>query len=200
MIRNNKNQNNKRKRHNESQSEDDIITSYKRTRKSILSTSESEEQNSTKSEKNIFDIAWTTEPARPKLHQFSKRNSGIRVPISHSTSILDYFQLFFSESFVEFIVKTTNDYEECINNNNAPSPSRGTSLAEMYRFLCIKMLMSRNKKLSHSEYWANDELLRSRIFGEIMSRDRFLYLLKILHFNTNDTQANVDRLYKIREI
>ena len=200
MIRNNKNQNNKRKRHNESQSEDESVISYKRTRKSILSTSESEDQNSKKSGKNILDITWTTEPARLKLHHFSKRNSGIRVPISHSASILDYFQLFFSESFVEFIVKTTNDYEECINNNNAPSPSRGTSLDEMYRFLCIKMLMSRNKKLSHSEYWANDELLRSKIFGEIMSRDRFLHLLKILHFNTNDMQANVDRLYKIREI
>jgi len=67
-----------------------------------------------------------------------------------------------------------------VDNNNALTPSRGTSFAEMYRFLCIKILMSRNKKLSHSEYWANDELLRTRIFGEIMSRDQFLYLLKIL--------------------
>jgi len=60
--------------------------------------------------------------------------------------------------------------------------------------------MSRNKKLSHSEYWANDELLRTRIFGEIISRDRFLYLLKILHFNTNDMQANGDRLHKIWKV
>lgn len=101
---------------------------------------------------------------------------------------------------MEFIVNRTNDYEKRVNNNNALTPSRGTSLAEMYRFLCIKMLMTRNKKLSHSEYWANDKLLRTKIFDEIMSRDRFLYLLKILHFNSNDIQANDDRLYKIREI
>jgi len=138
MIRNNKNQNNKRKRYNESQSEDDRIISYNRIKRNILSTSESEEQNSTL-EKDILDITWTTKPARPKVHKFSRRNSGIRVPICYSASILDYFQLFFSENFVEFIVNTTNDYEKRVDNNNALTPSRGTSLAEIYRFLCIKM-------------------------------------------------------------
>lgn len=199
MIRNNRNQNNKNQ-HIESQSEDEIIISYNRIRRNILSTSESEKQNSTTSEKRILDIRWTTEPARPKIHKFSPHNSGVKVPISYSASILDYFQLFFSENFVKFIVNTTNDYEKRVDNNNVLKPSRGTSVAEIYRFLSIKMLMSRNKKLSHFEYWSNDKLLRNRIFGEIMSRDRFLYLLKILHFNTNDVQANGDRLYKIREI
>jgi len=150
MIRNNKNQNNKRKRHNESQSEDDRIISYNRIRRNILSTSESEEQNSTTPEKDILDITWTTKSVQLKVHEFSRRNSGIR-PISYSASILDYFQLFFSENFVEFIVNTTNDYEKRVDNNNALTPSRRISLAEMYGFLCIKMLMSRNKKLSHSE-------------------------------------------------
>lgn len=59
--------------------------------------------------------------------------------------------------------------------------------------------MSRNKKLSYCEYWSNDELLKSKNFGE-MSRDRFLYLLKILHFNTNNVTSDSDKLYKIREI
>ncbi|CAK9801673.1 hypothetical protein ANTQUA_LOCUS2957 [Anthophora quadrimaculata] len=59
--------------------------------------------------------------------------------------------------------------------------------------------MSRNKKLSYDEYWSNDELLKSNIF-EVMSRDRFLYLLKILHFNSNEVTADTDKLCKIREI
>jgi len=118
MIRNNKNQNNKRKRHNESQSEDDRIISYNKIRKNILSTSEFEEQNSTTPEKDILYITWTTKPARPKVHsELSRQNSGIRVPINYSASILNYFQLFFSENFVEFIVNTTNDYEKRIDNN-----------------------------------------------------------------------------------
>lgn len=70
----------------------------------------------------------------------------------------------------------------------------------MYCFLALKLLMSRNKKLTYSEYWSNDKLLRSNIFGEVISRDRFLYLLKILHFNTNIVTVDVDKLYKIREI
>lgn len=69
MIRNNQNQNNNKNQHNESQSEEDKIISYNRIRRNILSTSESEEQNSTTPEKDISDITWTTEPARPKVHE-----------------------------------------------------------------------------------------------------------------------------------
>ncbi|EFN85041.1 PiggyBac transposable element-derived protein 4, partial [Harpegnathos saltator] len=104
------------------------------------------------------------------------------------------------ENFVNFIVGTTNDYRNSVDKDVNMINCRDTALPEIYCFLAIKLLMSRNKKLSYSEYWSNDELLKSKIFGQVMTRDRFLYLLKILHFNTNKVTADTDKLYKIQEI
>lgn len=70
----------------------------------------------------------------------------------------------------------------------------------MYCFLTLKLLMLQNKKLSYSEYWRNDKLLRSDIFVKVISRDYLLYLLKILHFNMNNATGDIDKLFKIREI
>lgn len=110
-----------------------------------------------------------------------------------------FFKLFCSENFINFIVGTTNDYRSRIDGDANTINSRNASLPEIYCFLAIKLLLSRNKKLSYYD-WSNDELLKSKIFGEVMSRDQFLYLLKILHFNTNKVTADSDKLYKIREI
>jgi len=163
-------------------------------------TPEYEEDCSSKSEKDLTDIRWASDLFQPTFHKFNSQHSGIKASIRYSASILDYFQLFCSEDFISFIVGTTNSYCSSLDKNHNTINSQNTSLPEMYCFLALKFLMSRNKKLKYSEYWSNDKLLRCNIFGEVMSRDRFLYLLKILHFNTNIVTADVDKLYKIREI
>ncbi|CAK9809115.1 PiggyBac transposable element-derived protein 4 [Anthophora quadrimaculata] len=61
------------------------------------------------------------------------------------------------------------------------------------------MLMPRSKKLSLKEYWLTDELLKSGIFRKIMSRDRYMMLLQMLHFNDNSTTTD-DPLAKIRPV
>jgi len=60
------------------------------------------------------------------------------------------------------------------------------------------MLMARNKKLEISDYWSINPLLHQSIFGQHMSRDRYLLLLRILHFSNIDDQIPGDRLSKIR--
>ncbi|CAK9809208.1 PiggyBac transposable element-derived protein 4 [Anthophora quadrimaculata] len=172
----------------------------KRFRQIISSMSESEEDTSTESGRNLPEITWTKELFRPTIHKFSSKHSGIKASISYSASILEFFQLFCSENFINFIVSTTHDYRNNLDENTNNVNYQSTSVPEMYCFLAVKLLMSRNKKLTCSEYWSNDILLKSNIFGEVMSRDRFLYLLKILHFNTNNVTADTDKLYKIREI
>ena len=76
--------------------------------------------------------------------------------------------------------------------------SDGTGLAELYCFFAMSLL-TRNKKLSLAEYWSKDKLLRSDIFGELMTRDRYFKLLQMLHF-TDDVGHTNDRLYKIRNV
>ena len=64
--------------------------------------------------------------------------------------------------------------------------------------MAISLLMTRNKKLLLPEYW-KDKLLKSDIYGEIISRGRRLLLLQILTFSDNIV-SNSDLLRRIRNI
>jgi hypothetical protein len=72
-------------------------------------------------------------------------------------------------------------------------------LSELYCFFAVSLLMTRNKKLSLPEYWNKDILLRSDIFGEIMARDRYFMLLRMIHF-THELGRTDDRLIKKNKI
>ncbi|CAG5123999.1 unnamed protein product, partial [Candidula unifasciata] len=70
----------------------------------------------------------------------------------------------------------------------------------IFFFFAVCLLMPRTKKLKINEYWTKDCLLRTPMFGEIMSRDRFLLLLRMLHFSDNNADAGGDKLFKIRHV
>jgi len=54
-----------------------------------------------------------------------------------------------------------------------------------------------SKKLEINENWSTDPLLMSPIFSKIMSRDKYLLILRVLHFNNNENQISGDRLFKL---
>jgi len=74
-----------------------------------------------------------------------------------------------------------------------------TTVPEMYVFLAGTMLIARIHKISLSEYWTKDKLIRTESFGKMTSRDRYTLLLKILHFCDNNIRDD-DPLMKIRYI
>ena len=55
-----------------------------------------------------------------------------------------------------------------------------------------------------SMYWSSDLVYKTGIFGDAMTCDRFLLLLRFLHFADNDTldarDPDQDRLGKIRPL
>jgi len=73
-----------------------------------------------------------------------------------------------------------------------------TTLEEMC-FFALSLLMTCNKKLALHEYWSTDKYLRSSIFSEIMTRDRYLWILQMIHFTRQQESAD-DCLYKISDI
>lgn len=169
----------------------------KKKRLNLLSTSESDETEDVNLQSiNPEDIRWTPQNCGLTIHDFTRQQSGIQIDISYSWKILQFFELFVSEELIDFIVEKTNNQWRRRNNGN-PEDVRDTG--ELYCFIAVCLLMSRNKKLSIDEYWSKNELLRSDIFCKIMSRDRYKQLLKTLHF-ADDHECNSDRLWKIREI
>lgn len=73
---------------------------------------------------------------------------------------------------------------------------------EMYCFIAVSLLMAQVKKLKLVDYWSKDALLSTPIFGQIFSRDRYLSILRNLHFANNNSEDIVkqDKLWKIRMI
>lgn len=62
------------------------------------------------------------------------------------------------------------------------------------------MLMARNKRLTITENWSSDPLLSSPIYSTIMAKDRYLQMLKMIHFCNNDIQVPGDKLFKIEMV
>lgn len=159
-----------------------------------------------KTNKQQNPFVWSDDDFVPNNHAFSNHNSGCCVNLDESSSELDCFLIFFSEHIVTLIVDETNKYAEYLKDNSTAEQSRlkrwkNTNLGEIYRFFAINLLMPQVKKHKINDYWSKDFLLATPAFGQIMSRDRFLLLLRALHFvDLHDSINKKDSLRKIRPI
>lgn len=122
----------------------------------------------------------------------------------------DYFRLYLTDDIIHVVVTETNRYAEQYLHDNADnlrphSTARAwkpTNSDEMITFLGILLLMGIIYKPRLPMYWSTNELYHTTIFSQVMPRDRFLLLLRFLHFANNDDNnpddPNRDRLHKIR--
>ena len=124
---------------------------------------------------------------------------------------IDYFELFINDDIINYLVTETNTFaEQFIRDNNLKRKSRvhawqPTDPKEMKHFLGLTFLMGIIQKPNIQMYWSNDPLYSTPIFKQVMNRDRYLLILKFLHFNNNDnmpgrTEPNPDKLFKIRPL
>ncbi|KAJ1199681.1 hypothetical protein NDU88_003514 [Pleurodeles waltl] len=127
-----------------------------------------------------------------------------------------FFHLFMDDVFLEEIVEQTNVYAEQYLLDNAARlkpQSRApqwvpTYLEEMKRFLGLSFLMGLIRKPSLASYWSTrstSPLMATAIFPATMTRNRYLILLRMLHFVDNALalprdHPDCDRLFKIRPV
>jgi hypothetical protein len=71
----------------------------------------------------------------------------------------------------------------------------------MWRFISILILFGHNRRDTIKAHWTTDPLLRG-VYGDIMSRNRFIHIMRYLHFadGPNSELDRTDKLFKIREI
>ncbi|XP_066585873.1 piggyBac transposable element-derived protein 4-like [Prorops nasuta] len=105
---------------------------------------------------------------------------------------LDYFELFFDHPLFEMIKSQTNLYQE-----QNPEPYRlnmkawePVTVNELRVFLALTINMGHIRKSKLENYWSTDPLLSTLIFTTVMCRNRYLQILRYLHFANNDELGN----------
>lgn len=154
------------------------------------------EEDRNRKEYSELNITWTKNVFIPQKFDFDGSNSGVRDNSLQENSLeIDYFFNLFTEDIAECIILESNRFAL----QRQEKKWKDLDLPEFYIFISITMLMSRNKKLSINEYWSKNVLLWSPIFGKLMSRDRYLEILRNIHFSNNETPEN-QKLFKVGSI
>ena len=129
---------------------------------------------------------------------------GPAVPLS--SSILETFQLFFSVVLVREIVEQTNKYASQVIQDKVHSRWTDVTENDIWAFLGFMILMGINQLPSLVHYWRTDPIFRYSPVADRISRDKFLQILRFIHFVDNSTlvtdrtHPNYDRLGKIRPV
>ena len=143
---------------------------------------------------------------------FCETQGLITCTLGENPTVLDFVQLYLTEELFTLIVIETNryaeEYIESIDEHRRSNLYVGkwepVTVAEIKRIIGIFILMGVVYKPSISMYWSSDEIFSTPIFGQLMLRNRFLLILKFLHFNNTQgydpLDENRDRLHKIHPI
>jgi hypothetical protein len=186
------------------ESEDDSDDSEVDEVDDTLEVEENEPTTSEATERPTFE--WKSDLFDPRAFSFDDTESGCKADSLASDAIeMDYFKCFIHISFIEMIVRETNKQFKFATKNITVLSDRlrrwvDCTTDDIYTFLGVCMLMSRNSRNKITEHWSIKRPLFSPYYSESMSRNRFELLHRMLHFSDNETQIPGDRLYKIRQV
>ncbi|XP_041647296.1 piggyBac transposable element-derived protein 4-like [Cheilinus undulatus] len=146
------------------------------------------------------------EPPQPKFRP--ERDVGPQLNRTSSYTPLDLFQLFFSTTVIDTLVKNTNIYGKKKHQGNKKSWVPVTA-ADMYSFLSLVLYMGIVPLKAMSDYWKGSQLFSLPFPGSIMPRTRFTTILSCLHLNDPAVEAanekkkgtlKYDRLCKVKPL
>lgn len=137
----------------------------------------------------------------PKIHGFSAV-SGVKVDVEPTP--LAIFKLFFTNTLMEMITRETNRYAEGLFETAGKHTRKwkATTMDEIFVFFSVVVLMGIYPKPDVKTFWTTEAMLETPFFHDMMPRDRFLQILRALHFFNNDDleRGNEDLLYKLRPV
>ena len=175
---------------------------------------ESDNTEGYNNERNTDSISWDgVDPEIGFLPQlffspWDTRPSGItdEFPVDENGKELDFWEALMSDDILSKIVIETNNYAIYVKENHTIYPHsriqrwKSTNISELKVFFALLFLMPLNKKHVISDYWKNDPLIKTPLWGKYMRIDRFLLLHSMLHFADNNKPSETDRLWKVRDV
>ncbi|XP_056643837.1 piggyBac transposable element-derived protein 4-like [Diorhabda sublineata] len=116
-----------------------------------------------------LEIKWTNSEFIPKIFAFNNSNSALQNRNLNSESIeVDFFMSLLSEDIMNVIAIEINRYAL----QKAAPKWKNVDVPELYVFFAMTMLKTRTKKSNIKEYWTQDTLLSTPVFGKTMSRNQ----------------------------
>ncbi|XP_065159187.1 piggyBac transposable element-derived protein 4 [Atheta coriaria] len=118
------------------------------------------------------------------------------------------YQLFVTDSVIEQMVLETNRYAiQCMEKDPHKNESRKhqsmwrpITSTDLYTFLGIVHIMGIVQLPEIRLYWSNNPMYANQCIQKQMPRDRFLDILKYLHFSDNTANISTNRLCKFSEL
>ncbi|XP_017757888.1 PREDICTED: piggyBac transposable element-derived protein 4-like [Eufriesea mexicana] len=116
------------------------------------------------------------------------------------------YKLFFTDEILETIVEETNRYAvQCMVNaaygrRQHQQRWNPVTTSELNTFIGILLIMGVVQVPELRLYWSNKAMYANARIKKAMKRDRFLAILKYLHFSDNATARTEDRLHKLRNV
>ncbi|KAJ6648949.1 PiggyBac transposable element-derived protein 4 [Pseudolycoriella hygida] len=166
----------------------------------------SEESDSVDREANIVvSTGPTWERVTGKsLRQFAFREIPTSPNINVASKPIDVFDLFVTDEIYDLVVTQTNlnAHKKLMKNIKRCSRMRkwkDTNTDEMKKFFGLVVYMGIVKLPGIHMYWSKNQFYRNAFVPQVMSRNRFQLLLKMIHFANDDDIAG-DRLGKVRNL
>ena len=130
---------------------------------------------------------------------------GMAVDPASLNSSKDFLELFFTDRVWQLLATQTNLYVEQTRGAEQNSVWYLVSVEEMKAWLALYLCMGIVNKLNIISYWSTDPTLCTPFFPAIMSRTRFVQILRYLHFVDNNLAPRPDspdynKLYKIQPV
>lgn len=161
---------------------------------------------------DVFDFVWEDgKSLDPEPLVFDNREAGVQAefPCTATSSVLQFFTAFFDLPMMQYLVWEINCFREIsirwlaplkVSKESKMKAWTDVSVEELYVWFALTMLMPHVKKHVLQDYWIVDDLISTPSFGKWMPRDRYLLILRYLHFTNNYGPKPNDRLWKVRLI
>ena len=186
-------------------SEEEFYSDESQSSEQDSSEQDSSEDSADESTQEVMEVVereWSREIKWRRDIDFNE-NPGINVNTRDLKSWLDFFSLFFTPEVWQLLVSQTNLYAEQKRGPRESSVWYPVTVDEMKAWLSLYLDMGLVTKPSISSYWSTEAVLSSPFFPSVMSRTRFLQILRYLHFADNTLTPAPDsegynKLYKIQ--
>ncbi|XP_055924618.1 piggyBac transposable element-derived protein 4-like [Argiope bruennichi] len=116
---------------------------------------------------------------------------GLKVDDSVAEEI-DFFRHYFDDTVMKLITEQTNLYQRSIYPEDASGARSSNYLPvteeEMFVFFALTILIGIIKKPKIKMYFSTNPMLATPFFNSVMSRDRYVAILRCLHFASSDAK------------